>query len=87
MGKTRQMKFNIDKCMVLSVTLKRKPLSTDYYLHNQKLLLFLRLNTWELLWTPSYPLMPDHVDATCKFSRVFLEKKSLKKSEVLQLKG
>jgi len=31
------MKFNIKKCMVLTVTLKKKPVFTEYYLDNQKL--------------------------------------------------
>ena len=31
--KTWNTKFNIDKCMVLTVTLKKNPLSTEYYLH------------------------------------------------------
>ena len=31
------MKFNIEKCMVLTVTLKKNPLHSEYYLHNHKL--------------------------------------------------
>ena len=31
------MKFNIEKCMILTVTLKKLPLLSEYYLHNHKL--------------------------------------------------
>jgi len=31
------MKFNIEKCMVLTVTLKKNPLHSEYYLRNHKL--------------------------------------------------
>ena len=55
--KTWKMKLNIEKCMVLTITLKQQPLSSEYYLHNHKLtpvanakylgsLLLLMLNIW-----------------------------------------
>ena len=30
-----QMSFNVDKCPILTVSRKRKPLSTNYFLHGQ----------------------------------------------------
>ena len=36
-GKTWGMHFNIDKCIVLRVTLKHNPFTTEYFLDNQKL--------------------------------------------------
>ena len=35
--KVWKMKFNIEKCMILTVTLKKHPLFSEYYLHNHKL--------------------------------------------------
>jgi len=35
--KTLGMYFNIDKCMVLQVTLKQISLTTEYFLDNQKI--------------------------------------------------
>ena len=32
-----QMSFNADKCEVLRITNKRRPILSDYYIHNQKL--------------------------------------------------
>ena len=32
-----QMSFNADKCEVLRITNKRRPIFSDYYIHNQKL--------------------------------------------------
>ena len=63
--KTWQMKFNIDKCMVLSVTLKRNPLLADYYLHNQKLLVVSKAKYLGII-LDSKLSFNDHVDATCK---------------------
>ena len=51
-GRKWKMKFNIEKCMVITVTLKKFPLFSEYYLHNHNLLLSLTLSTWMLLWTP-----------------------------------
>ena len=59
------MKFNIDKCMVLSVTLKRNPLLTDYCLHNQKLLVVSKAKYLGVI-LDSKLSFNDHVDATCK---------------------
>ena len=36
-AKTWGMHFNIDKCVVLRVTLKHNPFTTEYFLDNQKL--------------------------------------------------
>ena len=36
-AKTWGMHFNIDKCVVLQITLKHNPFTTEYFLDNQKL--------------------------------------------------
>ena len=38
--KNGEMQLNIDKCMVLTVTLKKKPLMTSYTLHSHPLASF-----------------------------------------------
>jgi len=45
---TWQMKFNISKCMVLTITLKQNPLVSEYFYMDASLLQqLLKLNTWE----------------------------------------
>ena len=36
-GETWGMKFNIEKCMILTITLKHNPYITEYTLHGEKL--------------------------------------------------
>ena len=63
--KTWHMKFNIYKCMVLTVTLKKNSLSTEYYLHNHKLTTVSKAKCLGIT-LDSKLSFNDHVDATCK---------------------
>ena len=59
------MKFNIEKCMVLTVTLKKNPLHSEYCLHNHKLTNVTKAKylgvTLDSKLSFNY-----HIDATCK---------------------
>ena len=60
-----KMKLNIDKCMVLTVTLKSNPITTQYTLHNQSLI---SVNSSKYLGVTidSKLSFNAHVDSTCK---------------------
>ena len=60
-----KMKLNIDKCMVLSVTLKSNPITSHYILHNQQLT---PVHSAKYLGVTidSKLSFNDHVDSTCK---------------------
>ena len=78
--KTLIMKFNIDKCTVLTVTLKKNPLFTEYYLHNHKLTTVSKAKYLGVTLDSKLSLN-NHVDATCKKANsVFLEKKFIDKT-------
>ena len=59
------MEFNIDKCMVLTVTLKKHPMFTEYYLHNYKLTTVSKAKYLGVI-LDSKLSFNNHVDATCK---------------------
>ena len=63
--RTWKMKLNIDKCIVLSVTLKSNPTKTRYTLHNQQLL---SVHSAKYLGVTidSKLSFNEHVDSTCK---------------------
>ena len=63
--KTWHMEFNIDKCMVLTVTLKKHPMFTEYYLHNYKLTTVSKAKYLGVI-LDSKLSFNNHVDATCK---------------------
>jgi len=63
--KAWHMKFNIKKCMVLTVTLKKKPVSTEYYLHNQKLDTVSKAKYLGIILDRKLSFN-HHADATCK---------------------
>jgi len=59
------MEFNIKKCMVLTVTLKEKPVFTEYYLDYQKLDTVSKVKYLGVILDPKLSFN-HHVDATCK---------------------
>jgi len=63
--KARHVKFNIKKCMVLTITLKKKPVFTEYYLDNQNLDTVSKAKYLGVI-LDSKLSFNDHVDAICK---------------------
>ena len=59
------MKFNIDKCMVMLITLKKNPLPFEYHLHNRKLSTVTEAKYLGVL-LDSELSFNHHVYATCK---------------------
>jgi len=62
---TWQMKFNISKCMAITITLKQNPLVSDYFLHGCKLTADAEAKYLGVL-LDSKLSFKHHIDATCQ---------------------
>jgi len=61
---TWQMKFNISKCTVLTITLKQNPLVSEYFIHGRKLTAVTEAKYLGVLLDSKLPYK-HHIDATC----------------------
>ena len=77
-----QMKFNINTCTALTITIKQHPLISEYLLHGRKLAAVTEANYLGIV-LDSKLSFKHHIDATCQKANRTLTRLYSLKSEIL----